>query len=434
MDMTQIHSQEYNQNIRMKVDIMEVIEKYIPLKKKEGKVVGLCPFHYDRQPTFEVDLKNQTFHCSKCKASGDAFDFVSKINKRSIKDTQETVFMVNNNSTQGKDVELPEEDSLNQMYEAHDLVAKLYHYVLTETPQGKVALKYLLDRGLTRETIDEFQLGYAPKEWEFVTTFLQNRNFDVSVMVNAGLLSRNDHGRIYDRFRGRIMFPIHDENGRIVAFGGRALDSETNPKYLNSPDTPIFQKGETVFNLHRVKHRLASDQPLILFEGYMDVITVWQAGFHQGVATLGTSLTPQQVKKILDLTDQALICYDGDKAGQEATQKAIEHLTRLGCNVQVAKLPNEIDPDEYIKMYGANQFGEKVLKNSLTLAEYHTKRLQSQYNLSQIDEFAQYVTSTLQVIHSIADETEKRKLALRIAQDTEISPDILQDYYNKIPT
>jgi len=415
------------------LDIIEIIEQYAPLRKYGSEVVGLCPFHYDKKPTLKVDSFSQRFHCLQCKSEGNVVDFVAKATEQSIEKTIESLHAKVTEKT-AKKVKFSQELNVDQMYEAHDLLAKLYHYLLTSTPKGKAALKYLLNRGLKLETIKEFQIGYAPKEWEFTTGFLTNRNFDLPTMVDAGLLSmKKETNRIYDRFRGRIMFPIHDENGRVIAFGGRAMDNETNPKYLNSPDTPIFLKGETVYNIHRAKEHVTDNEPFTLYEGYMDVISAWQAGYRTGVATLGTSITIHQAKKIQSYNGVSIICYDGDKAGQDATNKAIDYMTKVGSDVSVAPMPNDIDPDEYIKTYGAKQYGEYVLQRNMSVASYHVDRLKSYYDLTQIDEFMQYATAALEVIHSVGDEKEKRKMALQIAQETVISPDALHNHFIKIP-
>ncbi|MGO0060536.1 DNA primase [Brevibacillus fluminis] len=408
---------EFVQQVRSAVDIVDIIGEYVQLKKSGRALVGLCPFHSEKSPSFNVNGGRQFFHCFGCGAGGDVFSFVMQIEgltfPEALKKLAERVGL----TMPYEQAESPmEQDSKAAMYEAHRLVAKLYHHVLTSTPYGQAALRYVEKRGLSRQIIDEFQIGFAPDSWDFTTHFLKKRGFEPREMVEAGLLAQNDNGKIFDRFRGRIMFPIQDSQGEIIGFGGRATEN-IQPKYLNSPETSLFNKSRTVFNLHRARTHIRKRNQAILFEGYMDVISTWQAGIKNGIATLGTAFTEQHARVIRRNAEQVILCYDGDSAGQEATAKALEILQQAGCTVRIAPLPQGIDPDDFIKKYGADAFSQKVILQAMPVTQFRLKHLRGKRVLHDKHDEAKYIQEALEIITQLSSPIERDMYERQLADE-----------------
>ncbi|MGE5701699.1 MAG: DNA primase, partial [Clostridia bacterium] len=408
---------EFVQQVRSAVDIVDIVGEYVQLKKSGRSLMGLCPFHSEKSPSFSVKPDTQLFYCFGCGAGGDVFSFVMKNENLSFPEALERLADRAGLALPQTHVEeQKQQDSRFYMYEAHDLVAKLYHHVLTSMPYGQGALRYTEKRGLSRQVIDEFQIGFAPDSWDFTTHFLQKRGFDAPLMAEAGLLAQNDHGRIFDRFRGRVMFPIHDSQGKVIGFGGRAMEN-IQPKYLNSPETSLFNKSKTIFNLHRARAHIRKRNQAILFEGYMDVISAWQAGIKQGIATLGTAFTEQHAKLIRRNTEQVILCYDGDSAGQEATARAIEHLQLAGCTVRIAPLPQGVDPDDFIKKHGAEAFLQKVILQAMPVTQFRLKHLRGKRVLHDEQDQAKFIQEALGIISTLKSPIERDLYERQLADE-----------------
>ncbi|MGC5328538.1 DNA primase [Brevibacillus sp. SYSU BS000544] len=421
--MTHSTSAEFVNRVRTSVDLVDVIGEYVQLKKSGRSLVGLCPFHSEKTPSFHVNPERQFYHCFSCKAGGDVFSFYMQIEQLTFPEALQRI-------AERSGIEMPssakKDDGLKnaskvQMYEAHRLVAKLYHHVLTSTPYGNEALRYLKGRGITDQTIQEFQIGFAPDSWDFTTQFLQKRGFQLPMMVEAGLISVNEQKeRFYDRYRGRVMFPIHDSQGEVVGFGGRALGNG-QPKYLNSPETPLFQKGKLVYNIHRARSIAKKRNQIILYEGYLDVISAWQAGFGNGVATLGTSMTEHQARIISRNAEQLILCYDGDTAGQEATDKAIEILQQQGSTVRVAPLPQGIDPDDYIRKHGAESFSQQVLLQAMPITAFRLKHLRAKHVIQDEADQARFIQEALQIVTQLQSAVERDLYERQLAEEFSLS-------------
>lgn len=420
-------SDEFVNKVRAAVDLVDVVSEYVQLKKSGRALLGLCPFHSEKSPSFNVNAERQFFHCFGCGAGGDVFSFLMKIEQLTFPEALQKLAERAGITmpAQQKAEESPEHSTKQSMYEAHLLVAKLYHYVLTSTPYGTEAIKYLQKRGISRQTIDEYQIGFAPDSWDFITQFLKKRQFQLDIMVEAGLVAKNEHGRIFDRFRGRVMFPIHNSQGGVIGFGGRSLDG-SHPKYVNSPETPLFNKSATLFNLHRARPFIRKRKQVILFEGYADVISAWQAGFTQGIATLGTALTEQQARMIKRNTDQVVLCYDGDAAGQEATAKAITILQDAGCTIRIAPLPQGTDPDDYIRAHGAEAFSQKVLLQAMPVTAFRLKHLRAKRVIHDETDQAQFIQEALAIISELNNAVEKDLYERQLAEDFSLSLDALK--------
>ncbi len=427
-------SDDFVNQVRSAIDIVDIVGEYVQLKKSGRALLGLCPFHSEKTPSFNVNAERQFFHCFGCGAGGDVFSFVMQAEQLTFPEALRKLadraglaipHEQEHASTEKNDVK-------PIMYEAHRLVAKLYHHVLTSTPYGMNALRYLEQRGLTRQVIDAFQIGFAPESWEFTTEFLRKRGFSPAQMVEAGLLAQGEQAqRIFDRFRGRVMFPIHDTQGEVIGFGGRALD-QSQPKYLNSPETVLFNKSKTIFNLHRSRKQIRKKNQAILFEGYMDVISAWQAGITTGIATLGTALTEQQAQMIRRNAEQVILCYDGDAAGQEATAKAIEHLKRAGCTVRIAPLPQGSDPDDFIKRHGPEAFTQQVILQAMPVTAFRLKHLRSKYVLHDEAEQSKFIHDALVVISELESAVERDLYERQLAEEVATSLDAVKADARKV--
>jgi DNA primase len=420
-------SAEFVNQVRSAVDIVDVIGEYVQLKKSGRAFLGLCPFHSEKTPSFNVNAERQFFHCFGCGEGGDVFSFLMKMEQLTFPEALHKLAERAGIALPQpqKEEEPPEQTAKQVMLKAHEFVAQVYHYMLTKTPYGTEAMKYLQKRGLSAQTIAEFQIGFAPDSWDFVTQLLQKRGFPQDLMVEAGLLAKSDSGRIFDRFRGRLMFPIHNTQGGVIGFGGRSLDGSM-PKYMNSPESPLFSKSSTLFNLHRARPFIRKRKQAILLEGYVDVVSAWQAGFQQGVATLGTALTEQQAKMLRRNVDSVVVCYDGDAAGQEATAKAIHVLQQAGCTVRIAPLPQGTDPDDFIRQHGAEAFSQQVLLQAMPVTAFRLKHLRSRHVIHDEDDRARFIKEALAVISELDSAVERDLYERQLAEDFSISLDALK--------
>jgi len=433
MAMAQSAPEEFVNQVRAAVDIVDVVGEYVQLKKRGRAYLGLCPFHSEKTPSFNVNAERQFYHCFGCHAGGDVFSFVMQVEQLSF---PEALQKLADRVGLTPPAPLAHEDNPMQsvkakMYEAYRFVAKLYHYVLTSTPYGSEALRYLENRGFTRTTIDEYMIGFAPESWDFVKDNLVKRNFPLELMVEAGLLSSNDRGRVYDKFRKRVIFPIQDSQGEVIGFGGRSIDG-SEPKYLNSPETLLFNKSRTIFNLHRARSQMRKRNQAILFEGYADVIAAWQAGISNGIATLGTAFTEQQAHLIRRNTDQVILCYDGDFAGQDATAKAIDQLQKAGCTVRIAPLPQGSDPDDYIRQYGAEQFSQQVLLQAMPVTSFQLKHLRSKTVIQDEADKAEYVRQALEFIVTLPNAIERDMYERQLSEEYSLSLEAVKTEAKKL--
>lgn len=307
------------------------------------------------------------------------------------------------------------------MMEAMALAAKLYRYVLTDSIYGKQARDYLESRGFSAETQEEFGLGYAPNAWDTVLRFLKRRGFNESLLDEVGLVRpRQNKNGYYDRFRHRVMFPIEDTQGRTIGFGGRVMD-EGNPKYLNSPETPLFDKSKILYNLHRARQAIRRKQEAILFEGYVDVITAWQAGITNSVASLGTSLTEDQARLLRRNTETVIICFDADGAGGEGALRGLDLLKKHGCSVKVAQMPDHLDPDDYIRKYGGDAFKQSIIAAAVPLTAFKLQTLQKGVDTTDAEQKIKLVQRALEVVTDLPAAVERDHYMRQLAQNLDLS-------------
>lgn len=421
--------EETIEEIRNKVDIVDVISEYIQLKKQGRNYFGLCPFHGEKTPSFSVSADKQIYHCFGCGAGGNVFSFLMNIENCSFMEAAATLAeKVHINLPIQNEVSPFSEKSPDyaEMFRAHDLLQKFYHHLLVNTKEGTVATKYLQQRGFTEEVINRFKIGYAPNTWDAASRFLEKRGFNLHEMAKAGLIVRKDSdGTYFDRFRDRIMFPIWDNQGRTIAFGGRIL-YEGEPKYLNSPETKIFNKSKTLYGLHLARPEIRKKQQVILFEGYVDVIAAHRAGIENGVASLGTSLTDEQANIIRRNAENVTICYDSDSAGINAAYRAASVLTNAGCTVRVSKMPEGFDPDDYIRTYGYESFQNNVIGTSLTLMAFKIEFLRRGKNLQDEGELVAYIEEVLKEISLLPKAVERDRYLRALSEEFSISLDALK--------
>ncbi|NJP37706.1 DNA primase [Alkalicoccus luteus] len=414
--------------VRKELDIVDVISEYVDLKKQGRNFSGLCPFHGEKTPSFSVSQEKQLYHCFGCGAGGNVVTFVMEYEGLSFPEAVQQLA--------GKtSVEIPEEAVLKEdeeenprssWYKGHELAAKLYHHLLLESPEGKRAREYLRARGFTRKMIETFQIGFAPESWNFLTDFLRKRGFEPDDMAEAGLLARKgDDGRPFDRFRGRIMFPIWDKRGKVIAFGGRVLD-EGSPKYLNSPESDVFNKGRLLYHFHGARPSIRRKNEAVLFEGYVDVISAYRAGIEHGTGSLGTALSQEQARMIRRNADKVILCFDGDNAGRQASWKNADILQAAGLEVAVAMLPQGMDPDDYIQHHGPERFAETIVGRPLTMMEFKSAFLKESKNMDMEADQLKYVEEMLKEIAALPKAIEQDHYLRQLQEEFSLSYDVLK--------
>lgn len=382
-------------------------------------MVGLCPFHGEKTPSFNIYTETDSFYCFGCGAAGDVISFIMKIDNL---DYVEAVKYL----AQRAGMDMPEDgydDSLSRLrkrvYEANREAARFYYNTLV-SEKGRAGLDYFRSRMLADSTIRHFGLGFADDNWSSLCEHLKAKGFKDNELVAANLAVRRRSGKgIYDRFTNRVMFPIIDLRGNVIAFGGRIM-TDQKPKYLNTSDTPVFKKSENLFSLNNAKN--SGSRTLILCEGYMDVIAVNQAGFQNAVATLGTALTNEQALLMKRYADEVIICYDADEAGQKATARAIPLLRNAGLNIRVLNIPNGKDPDEFIKSHGADGPAafRDIIEKSGNDVEYRLLKLKKQYNTETSEGRVGYLNAASQLISTISGDIERDVYTSQICKEFEV--------------
>ena len=407
---------EYIEELTRRTDIVELVGSYVQLKRKGRLYGGLCPFHSEKSPSFYVYPDTQSFYCFGCGAGGDAITFAKKIN--SI-DYPEAVKML---AARAGMPEPQEDDKTGRMrsriLSMNKEAARFFHACLNSTvEEARQARAYWRRRGLDDKTIVRFGLGYAPNDGQALYQFLRDKGYNQQELDASGLFKRSPSGRIYCLFWKRVMTPIFDLRGNIIAFGGRVLD-DSKPKYVNSPETLVYHKSDTVFALQIAKR--SASRRFVLCEGYMDVISMQQAGIDTAVCACGTALTPDQVRLISEYADEVILSYDSDEAGQKATLRSLELFHNSPVKVGVLQIPGAKDPDEYIKKYGAERF-KALLDGVGNALDFRLGRLRSQYDLSQDAQRLEYVKQAVDLLAERSSPTEQEAYAGRLAEETNIS-------------
>ncbi len=409
------------QQLKQSCDMERIVSGYLPLKKKGRYLVGLCPFHSEKSPSFYVYPQNQSFYCFGCGAGGDVITFIRRIENLEY---MEAVKLLADRCGLELPMDSDQSDARSMLkkrvLEINRESARFFHSCLM-SEQGRQAYEYLISRGRDRKTIRHFGLGYAPAGWDGLLNHLRAKGFSDNDMLEANVVTKGKYG-LHDRFSNRVIFPIIDLRGNVVAFGGRALDDK-GAKYLNSSDTPVFKKSKTLFALNFAK---TSKRPgLILAEGYMDVIAIHQAGFDNAVATLGTALTEEQARLISQYAERVVLAYDSDGPGQAATKRAMNIFDEVGVKVSVLSMTGAKDPDEFIKKYGAERFA-MLLDNSRNPVEFELSKLRTTYDTAQADGKVGYLKEACKLFAGIRNPVEREVYITQTANELAISPQAIK--------
>lgn len=403
-------SDSFLQELKMKTDIEDVISTYVTLKRRGATLVGLCPFHNEKTPSFTVYPATQSFYCFGCGAGGDAITFLKKIENLDYLDAVKTL-------AQRAGLQMPQEgfdDSLSKrrrrILEMNREAARFYHSVLL-SPEGKVGYDYYIGRALSAATINHFGLGFAPNQWDALLKHMRAKGYQPAELVDAGLARKGQKG-YYDNFRNRVMTPIIDVRGNVIAFGGRVLD-DSKPKYINTGDTLVYKKTNELFALNFAKD--SKEDALILCEGYMDVIAMHQAGFTNAVAGCGTALTTEQVRLISRYANEVILTYDADEAGQKALQKAMTLFDQTDVKVRIPALVGGKDPDEIIRTYGRDKF-KGMLEGASNETEFRLLALRRQYNLATTQGKIDFIGGALQIL-AILPPVEQDLYVSRLSEE-----------------
>ncbi len=412
--------QSFLEELQARTDIVDLVSSYVTLTKKGNRYWGLCPFHSEKTPSFSVVPDKQMCYCFGCHKGGGAVNFIMEMESVGFVDAvailAQRAGMEVPNAGEGQDTRKKRERLLTLNKEA----ARYFHGNLTTTQAGN-AVAYLQRRGLSRRTVTNFGMGYAFDSWDGLIRAMQEKGYSKGELLEVGLAVESRKGGIYDRFRGRVIFPIIDVRGNVIGFGGRVLDDST-PKYLNSPDTLIYNKSKNLFALNLAKRSKAGR--LILTEGYMDTIALHQAGFDCAVASLGTALTEDHARLIARYVQEVIIAYDGDQAGVKAAQRAITILNRTGIQVRVLQMTGAKDPDEFIRKYGADAF-RKLLDGSENQMEYRLMQLRNQFNLEDPGQRVLYLQKAAAMIARLSSPVEREVYGGRAAEIAGVERDTM---------
>ncbi|MBZ5696754.1 MAG: DNA primase [Acidobacteriia bacterium] len=417
----------FAEKVKQQADIVRVIGEYIRLKKTGQNFTGLCPFHQEKTPSFAVHPVRQIYHCFGCGAGGDVFKFVQEVDKCTFPEAVRTVAEKCGIPIPRPRERSPEERRENQqrtaLVEMHREAATFFARQLHEGHEGKVAAGYLGDRGLDRAAITRFGLGFAPSSGDALLRHLKSK-YPEKLLEVSGLLSRNEGGRFYDRFRRRIMFPIANEAGKIIAFGGRAMGDD-QPKYLNSPETPIYSKSNVLYHLDRAKEAIRKEDFAILVEGYMDAIAVARAGFANVVASCGTSLADAQIKLLGRFTRRVVVNYDPDTAGQVATERSLTLLLEKEFDVRVLALPGGADPDKFLKEQGADAY-RKLLAQAPPYLDYLIGRARQMDRSTAAGKVAA-LNFLMPYVQRLPNRLLRSEWATRIASELRVDEPVLRE-------
>ena len=424
------YSDELKEDIRAANDIVDVISQYVTLKRSGRNFFGLCPFHKEKSPSFSVSPDRQYYHCFGCHKGGDVFNFISEVEKVSFREALEIL------AERGR-IELPKvnDEEFNKkqyvkdrMYKINSETTMFYHERLYK-PLAKIAQNYVKQRKLDNATLKAFKIGYSG-EFNELYKFLKSKGFKDEEILSTGLVNKNDRGEFIDRFRKRLMFPIMDVNGRVVAFGGRKLEeNEKIAKYINSNENLIYSKKKHLFALNLAKQ--SGEKKIILVEGYMDAISLHQRGIKNVVASLGTALTEEQGRLLRKYSEQVLFSYDSDGAGQEAIKRGLEILEAQGCDARVIQMEGAKDPDEFIIKYGTGRFN-LLVQNAISLTEFKIKVLKQNYNLDNPSDKVKFLRAVTKLLSEIDDKIEREIFIEKISNQYEISREAIYSEVNKI--
>ena len=413
--------EDFISEVRSNVNIVDVISQYVSLEKKGKDYIGLCPFHQEKTPSFTINADKQFFKCFGCGKGGNVFKFLMYKDDLTFPESVERV-------AEFAHIAMPNGyghnsgTKLNPLMQMHQDAVDFYHRVLLTTKAGERGMQYAQKRELDQEILDHFKIGYAPKADNDLITYLRSKGYQDDDLAQSGLFVQARDGQLYDRFRDRLMFPLDNENGRTIGFSGRRIsDDKTEAKYMNSPETEIFTKSKVLFHFAEAKKAARGEGHLVLYEGYMDVIAAYKAGVKSGIASMGTSLTDDQIYLLRRITPNIIINYDGDDPGVHAEERAARMFNKDGnFNLGIVVLPEKLDPDEYVKKYGAEKYLEEV-KGALTPTDFFLKRLEQKYNLDNDREKIAYLGEAVKEIAQVRNPVEQDMYTEKLAKSSGVS-------------
>jgi len=422
------YSDELIDEIKNNNDIVDVVSQYVHLKRSGRNYFGLCPFHNEKSPSFAVSPDKQIFHCFGCGVGGNVIHFISKIEGINFRESIELL-------AERANITLPKLESIgdnktqelkDKIYQINKNAAYFYHENLYK-PTAKIAQEYVKKRKLNNATLKEFLIGYSGNFNELYN-FLKSKGFSDEAILASDLVNRNDRGQYIDRFRHRLMFPIQDVRGRIIAFGGRVLD-DSKPKYINSPENLVYSKGRHLFGLYNAKKH--DTKKILIVEGYMDVISLHQRGITNVVASLGTAMTEAQGRLLRRSSEQIILGYDADGAGQEAIVRGLDILRNLGCDVRVLQISGAKDPDEYVTKYGPERL-KKCIDDAISLVEFKVRVLKRTLNLDNTADKIKFLNEVAKILARVENSMEQEIYIEKISKDYDISKEALYSEIKKI--
>jgi len=425
------YSDEFIEELKHSIDIVDVVSDYLELKRSGSRFKGLCPFHSEKTPSFFVNQDNNFYHCFGCGAGGDVINFLMEIENltfsESVKILAERAGMELPDLSEGQRRRYKEREEL---FELNELAAKFYNYLLLNKEIGRKALSYLNNRGFDEADISSFMIGFAADEWQMLMAFLSKRNYSIDLIYKAGLISKGKNNSYYDKFRNRIIFPIFNNRGQVIAFGGRILDDDGyGPKYLNSPETPIFSKKKNLYGMHLAKEEIRRSDNCIIMEGYTDVIQAHKKGFKNSIASLGTAFTEEQAKLISRYAENAYIAYDSDTAGNKATLRGLDILSEAGIDVKVVKLPKGSDPDDLLK--DENKSFKKYIDSSLSLVDFKIEMITADKDLDDPGIRFKVLEKIIKLIAEIKSELKREIYIERASEKTNFKKEVLAQEVKK---
>ncbi|BAK95346.1 DNA primase [Tetragenococcus halophilus] len=429
--------QQVIDDVREKTNVVDVIGQYVQLKKSGSKnYSGLCPFHNEKTPSFSVAEDKQFYYCFGCGRGGNVFSFIQEIEGLSFVESVIKVAELEGIEVAEKYQDVSGENEVNskqqQLIQMHEKAAEVYHHMLVNTAAGEAALDYLHKRGLDDQLIEEFNIGFAPNQRDFLSRVFQNESLNTEAFPETGLFVERENGDLADRFYQRIMFPIRNYQGKTVGFSGRFFatedfDDKEQPKYLNSPETTLFNKREILFNFDKARSSIRKNGTVYLFEGFMDVLAAYRSGATNGIASMGTSLTNEQIAAVTRLAQELVLCYDGDEAGVAATDRAIGHLQESShIDLSVISVPEKLDPDEYVKKYGQEAFMKLLEHGKETVFSFKMRYRRMNKNMSNEKEQVDYVQELLHDLLNVDSLIEQDRYLTQLSTEFQISRETLQ--------
>ncbi len=422
---------EFVERLKSSVDIVAVVAEYVPRLQKRGpRYVGLCPFHSEKTPSFSVHATHQFYKCFGCGAGGDVIKFVMEIENLTFYEALKHLAERHGIPMPRQERSTDAESRLRSaLYEIHELAARLFRAAF-ESAAGRAAREYLERRGVSGEVAGEFGLGYADASGQALARRLEREGFGPAEMEASGLVIRRHDGGWFDRFRGRLMFPIHNESGRLIAFAGRALAEGDEPKYLNSPETKIYRKSWVLYNLHRAKKQIRNSDFSILVEGYMDVIGLHASGVREAVASCGTALTAEQVRMLRRHSEKMVVNFDPDAAGGDAAERSVQMLLQEGMRVRVLELEEGLDPDEYVRKFGAARYRER-LGRAPGFFHWLADRARARYDMRTAEGRLEGFKFLLPAIHRIPEKLERVAVAGEIAAHLGVEAGLVLEQFRR---